>query len=62
MIVFWKQFLAMFRLSKTAVCEMSAERGLHDDYHDYPDGVDDDLGAVHFYTYTCRRCGKEFQI
>ena len=58
----WKRFLAYMRWNKSAVCEMSVGKGLHDDYHDYPDGTDDDLGPVHFYTYTCRRCGKEFTI
>lgn len=58
----WRKFLAYTRWSKAAVCEMSADRGLYDDYHDYPDGADDDLGPVHFYIYTCRRCGKQFSI
>jgi len=44
-----------------AVCIESAGSGLYDDFHDYPDGVDDP-GPVHGYTYTCRRCGKEFRI
>jgi hypothetical protein len=55
----WKWLLAYTRLSESAICEMSVGRR---EYHDYPDGVDDDLGPVHFYTYTCRRCGKEFTI
>lgn len=58
----WRRFLAAFRLNKRLVCEMSVGRGPYDDYHDYYDGVDDDLGAVHEYLYTCRRCGKEFYI
>lgn len=56
----WKLFLATFRLSKSAVCEMS--RGEHD-FHDYPDSNDFiKPRAVHFYTYRCARCGKPFQI
>lgn len=53
-------FLARFRLSERAVCEMSKGRGLHDDFHDYPD---DELGEpAHFVTLKCKRCGKEFVI
>lgn len=58
----WRRFLAWARWDKRAVCELSAGRGLYDDYHDYPDGVDDDLGPVHGYAYKCRRCGKAFMI
>ena len=36
----WLWFLARFRLSMPAVCEMSKGRGLHDDYHDYHDYYD----------------------
>lgn len=31
----WKWFLARFRLSHAAICELSASLGTHDDYHDY---------------------------
>jgi hypothetical protein len=56
----WLWFLARFRLSDSAVCEMSRGRGLHDDYHDYPD---DEYGEpAHFVTLRCKRCGKEFTI
>jgi hypothetical protein len=56
----WRWFLARFRLDLTTVCEMSRGRGLHDDYHDYPDDV---LGEpAHFVTLTCKRCGKTFTI
>ena len=57
-----RRLLAYWRLNSDAICVESAGRGLYDDYHDYPDAVDDDLGPVHFYTYRCRRCGKEFRI
>ena len=55
----WLWFLARFRLSESAVCEMSAGRGLAD-YHEYEDG---DIGYPdHFVTHRCRRCGKGFTI
>lgn len=57
---FWRWFLAYFRLSDAAVCEMSQGRGPYDDYHDYPDSV---VGEpLHFYTHHCKRCGKAFYI
>lgn len=56
----WYWFLARFRLSQWAVCEMSRGRGLADDFHDYPD---DFRGApLHFAVLKCRWCGKEFTI
>lgn len=57
MMRFWKRFLALTRLSKAAVCEMS--RG-GTDYHDYPDGIIKE--PMHGYVYTCERCGKNFGI
>lgn len=56
----WKLFLARFRLSKSAVCEMSVGRGLLDDFHDYPDSEDGQ--PFHFVTMRCKRCGKEFSM
>ena len=56
----WLLFLARFRLSESAVCEMSKGRGLHDDYHDYGDS--EEGRPWHFHTYKCKRCGKEFII
>lgn len=47
---YWKRFLAMFRFSLKAVCEMSTEAK---DYHDYPDDIDSHLGVAgpgHIYT------------
>lgn len=56
----WRRFLAWTRLSERAVCEMSAGRGPHEDYHDYPDDV---VGSpVHGLELRCRRCGKGFYI
>lgn len=56
----WRIFLATFRLSNSAICEMSAGMGLAD-YHDYPD--ENDLAApMHEHTYHCDRCGKAFTI
>lgn len=53
-------FLARFRLDLGLVCEMSRGRGLHDDFHDYPDDI---LGEPwHFGELECRRCGKKFVI
>jgi hypothetical protein len=55
----WKWFLARFRLSQKAVCEMSQGCGLFDDYHDYPD---DGGLPCHFVLMRCKFCGKEFMI
>lgn len=49
--------LAYFRLSKRAICE--ASRGKRD-FHDYPDATV--KTPMHFHTYQCERCGKEFSI
>jgi hypothetical protein len=53
-------FLAWTRLSPAAVCEMSRGREPNADFHDYKDGTIKD--PMHFYTYTCERCGKAFTI
>lgn len=53
----WKRFLALTRMSKAAVCEMSQGSN---DYHDYPDGIIKE--PMHGYIYTCERCGKYFGI
>lgn len=54
----WRWFLARFRLSDEAVCELSRGLPPHADYHDYPD---DELGTpAHFVILRCRRCGKSF--
>lgn len=56
----WLLFLARFRLSNYAVCEMSKGLSPHADYHDYPDDM---IGSpVHFHLLTCKRCGKTFYI
>ena len=56
----WDWFLARFRLSDRAICALSVGRGLHDDYHDYPDDI---VGSpYHFVERTCKRCGKKFVI
>lgn len=52
-----KWFLAYFRLSSTAVCEIS--RG-NKDYHDYHD--DRHKQPWHFVELECERCGKKFYI
>jgi hypothetical protein len=54
--------LALFRLSDKAVCEISND---NIDYHDYPDAAtpeDPRPDPMHFYEYTCSRCGKKFFI
>lgn len=56
----WRTFLAMFRLSESAVCEMSVGRGPHEDYHDYPDSTSP--FPDHFVEHTCRRCAKTFFV
>jgi hypothetical protein len=56
----WKWFLARFRLDRDAVCEMSHNRGPHEDYHDYPD---DEYGEPwHTVEMRCKRCQKPFYI
>ena len=57
----WKLLLAYFHWSDSAVCEMSAGRDEHHDFHDWMDGTG--LGTpIHGYRYKCARCGKEFFI
>lgn len=56
----WLWLLARFRLDMAAVCVMSCGRGLHDDFHDYPDSEDGQ--PFHFVTMKCKRCGKSFCI
>lgn len=56
----WKRFLATFRLDLDAVCELSRDRGLDDDYHDYPDDIHGE--PWHFAELQCKRCGKKFTI
>lgn len=56
----WLWFLARFRLSDHAICEMSKGRGMFDDFHDYPDDL---IGAPgHFAALECKRCGKKFYM
>jgi hypothetical protein len=56
----WKFFLALTRLSSEAVCEMSAGRGLNNDFHNYRDSVVGQPGNG--YKHTCERCGKPFVV
>jgi len=53
MIRIWKRFLAMTRLSKAAVCEMSQGAA---DYHDYPDSTTPE--PLHFHIHTLRAMRK----
>jgi hypothetical protein len=55
----WTRFLATMRWSPSAVCEASKGCGLID-YHDYHDSTVNE--PWHFYTHTCKRCGKQFVI
>ncbi len=57
---FWMYWLARMRLSREAVCVMSRNKGLFNDYHDYPDS--EEGVPIHFHTFKCKRCGKEFAI
>lgn len=50
---------AYFRLDLNLVCELS-KTSLYD-FHDYPDSTNGGE-PWHFYTHTCKRCGKEFTI
>lgn len=56
----WRKLLATFRLSESAICEMSVGLPPHNDYHDYGD----DVGGMpwHFCEMTCKRCDKKFYI
>lgn len=54
---FFRWYLAYFHLSPRAVCELSTDDR---DYHDHTDGTV--TQPMHFYTYTCRRCGRKFMI
>lgn len=56
----WDWFLARFRLDLGKVCELSAGRGPHNDYHDYPDSPAKQ--PRHFVLLHCERCGKGFYI
>lgn len=56
----WRWLMAVWRIDLAAVCELSAGRGPHNDFHDYPD---DETGQPwHFVPLKCKRCGKEFYI
>jgi hypothetical protein len=57
---FWRWVQARFRLNLQVVCEMSAGRGTHNDFHDYPDSEHGQ--PWHMVALKCRRCGKEFYI
>jgi hypothetical protein len=56
----WRWFLARHRLDLQLVCEISASRGMFDDFHDYPDSLEG--FPDHFVPLTCKRCGKQFYI
>lgn len=56
----WRLFQATFRLSESAICEMSARRSSWTDFHDYPDSVEG--YPDHMVPLTCKRCGKQFYI
>ena len=53
----WRTFLAFFRLNLSAVCEMSAGKGMYD-YHYWTDGEWNT--PLFFFPQVCRRCGKKF--
>jgi len=55
----WLWFLARFRLSDKAVCELSKDMGVID-WHDYPDS--EEGFPEHFGLLKCKRCGKKFMI
>ena len=60
LMAFFRRVIARFRWNKRLVCEQSVGRGLHDDYHDYPDSIEGQ--PWHFVELTCKRCGKKFVI
>lgn len=56
----WWWFLAYNRLSDWHICEMSKDKGLADDYHDYKDTKE--KFPDHFATLECERCRKKFTL
>ena len=56
----WLIAKAWFRWDLEAVCEASKGLDAYSDFHDYPDSVDGE--PWHFFTHTCKRCGKQFII
>lgn len=60
LVAAWRRFLALTRLSRTAVCAASAGLGKYD-YHNYRD----DENEVDWFTEgggRCKRCGKVFRL
>jgi hypothetical protein len=60
LVRWWGNFLALTRLSTTAVCAQSAALGPHD-FHNYRDDVD----GVPWFTEggaRCKRCGKRYRL
>lgn len=55
-----KWFLARFRISKRAVCEMSVGLDEYTDYHDFEDSTTPT--PRHGVRHRCKRCGKFFRI
>jgi len=53
-------FLATTHLDDEAVCEMSKDRGLFDDYHDRSDSTTKEVWWM--FEHKCKRCGKKFHI
>lgn len=53
----WGRIKAFFRWDLESVCRHSTGAV---DYHDYPDS--EEGVPRYFWTYTCKRCGKKFEI
>ena len=58
----WKVFLAWTRLDLKEVCRQSINRGLYDDFHDWPDVEEPSSAHLYFVAHRCKRCGKLFCI
>ena len=58
--VLTKWFLARFRISQRAICEMSAGLPEDTDYHDFEDSTMPT--PRHGVRHRCKRCGKFFRI
>lgn len=56
-IVLW--FLARFRLSEKAVCEMSKDKPIYKDFHHWDDDIHSS-GPIYFSPLQCKRCGRQF--
>lgn len=58
--LFIKCFLGFGNIENGSICKASKLTTL--DFHDYPTSKGGDGIPRHFYTYTCPKCNKNFEI